>query len=95
MRARVVLGHIHLFHQQYREAQAEIDRALTINPNDAQGLAGRGTILLWVGQTDAAIEALEQAQRIDPELNGVDRFALSLAYYLRRRYNAAIEQAEA
>jgi tetratricopeptide (TPR) repeat protein len=49
---------------------------------------------LWLGQTDAAIEALEQAQRIDPELNGVDRFALSLAYYLRRRYDAAIEQAE-
>jgi tetratricopeptide (TPR) repeat protein len=94
VRARVVLGHIHLFRQQYREAQAEIDRALTINPNDAQGLAGRGTVLLWLGQTDAAIEALEQAQRIDPELNGVDRFALSLAYYLRRRYHAAIEQAE-
>jgi TolB-like protein/Flp pilus assembly protein TadD len=94
VRARVVLGHIHLFHQRYREAQAEIDRALIINPNDAQGLAGRGTILLWVGETDAAIEALEQARRIDPELNGVDRFALSLAYYLTRRYNAAIEQAE-
>jgi TolB-like protein len=94
VRARVVLGHIHLFHQRYREAQVEIDRALAINPNDAQGLAGRGTIVLWLGQTDAAIEALEQAQRIDPELNGVDRFALSLAYYLRRRYDAAIEQAE-
>jgi adenylate cyclase len=94
VRARVVLGHIHLFHQRYREAQTEIDRALTINPNDAQGLAGRGTILLWVGETDAAIEALEHAQRLDPELNGVDRFALSLAYYLTRRYNAAIEQAE-
>ena len=94
VRARVVLGHIHLFRQRYREAQAEIDRALTINPNDAQGLAGRGTVLLWLGQTDAAIEALEQAQRIDPELSGVDRFALSLAYYLRRRYHAAIEQAE-
>jgi AbiV family abortive infection protein len=79
VRARVVLGHVHLFHQRYREAQVEIDRALTINPNDAQGLAGRGTILLWLGETDAAIEALEQAQRLDPELNGVDRFALLLA----------------
>ncbi|MET0528081.1 MAG: adenylate/guanylate cyclase domain-containing protein [Microvirga sp.] len=94
VRARVVLGHIHLFRQRYREAQAEIDRALNINPNDAQGLAGRGTILLWLGQTDASIEALEQAQRIDPELNGIDRFGLSLAYYLRRDYYAAIEQAE-
>jgi hypothetical protein len=37
---------------------------------------------------------LEVAQRIDPELNALDRFALSLAYYLKRRYDASIEQAE-
>jgi adenylate cyclase len=37
---------------------------------------------------------LEQAQRIDPDLNAIDRFALSLAYYLKRRYDAAIDQAE-
>jgi len=29
-----------------------------------------------------------------PISNTIDRFALSLAYYLRRRYEAAIEQAE-
>ncbi|TIL37744.1 adenylate/guanylate cyclase domain-containing protein [Mesorhizobium sp.] len=94
VRARIILGHIHLFHQRYNQAEAEIERAIAINPNDAHGLAGRGTILLWLGQTDAAIEALEQAQRIDPDLNAIDRFALSLAYYLKRRYDAAIEQAE-
>lgn len=94
VRARIILGHVHLFHQRYNQAEAEIERAITINPNDAHGLAGRGNILLWLGQTDAAIEALEQAQRIDPDLNAIDRFALSLAYYLKRRYDAAIEQAE-
>jgi adenylate cyclase len=94
VRARIILGHVHLFHLRYKQAEAEIERAITINPNDAHGLAGRGNILLWLGQTDAAIEALEQAQRIDPDLNAIDRFALSLAYYLKRRYDAAIEQAE-
>ena len=49
---------------------------------------------MWSGQTDAAIETLELAQRIDPELNPIDRFALSLAYYLKGRYDAAIEQGE-
>ena len=58
------------------------------------GSQARGNVLMWLGQTDAAIEALELAQRIDPELNAIDRFALSLAYYLKRRYPAAIEQAE-
>ena len=37
---------------------------------------------------------MELAQRIDPELNVIDRNALSLAYYLIGRYDAAIEEAE-
>jgi len=94
LRARIVLGRIHIFYHRYEQARTEMDRVIAINPSDAHGLAGRGNILLWLGQTDAAIEALELAQRIDPELNAVDRFALSLSYYLKRRYDAAIEQAE-
>ena len=94
VRARVVLGRIHIFYQRYDQARTEIDRAIEINPSDAGGIAGRGNVLLWLGQTDAAIAALEFAQRIDPELNPSDRFALSLAYYLKGRYDPAIEQAE-
>jgi tetratricopeptide (TPR) repeat protein len=94
VRARIVLGRIHISYNRYEQAKAEMDRAIAINPNDAHGLAGRGGILMWLGQTDAAIEALELAQRLDPELNAIDRFALSLAYYLKRRYGAAVEQAE-
>jgi tetratricopeptide (TPR) repeat protein len=94
VRAHIILGRVHVFHQQYEQAKAEMDRAIAVNPNDAHGLAGRGNILMWLGQTDAAIEALELARRIDPELNVVDRNALSLAYYLKGRYGAAIEEAE-
>jgi adenylate cyclase len=94
VRARIILGRVHIFHQRYEQAKQEIDRALASNPNDAHALAGRGNILMWSGQTDAAIEALELAQRIDPELNAIDRNALSLAYYLKRQYAAAIEQAQ-
>jgi adenylate cyclase len=94
VRAHVILGRVHVFHQQYEQAKAEMERAIAVNPNDAHGLAGRGNILMWLGQTDAAIESLELARRIDPELNVVDRNALSLAYYVKGRYAAAIEEAE-
>lgn len=94
VRAHVTLGRIHIFYQRYEQAKAEMERTIAINPSNAHGLAGRGNVLMWLGQTDAAIDALEQAQRIDPDLNAIDRFALSLAYYLKRRYDAAIEQAE-
>ncbi len=94
LRARILLGRIQLFYSRYEQAIAEMERAITINPSDADGLAGRGNILMWLGQTDAAIETLELAQRIDPELNAVDRFSLSLAYYMNRQYDAAIVAAE-
>ena len=94
VRARVILGRIHIFYRHYEQAKAEMDRAVAINPNNAHAIAGRGNVDMWQGQTDAAIEALETAQRIDPELNAMDRFALSLAYYLKGRYDAAIAQAE-
>ena len=94
VRAHVIRGRIYIYDHQYERARTEIDRAIAINPNDANGLAGRGNILMWSGQTDAAIENLELAQRIDPELNPIDRFSLSLAYYLKGRYDGAIEQGE-
>jgi adenylate cyclase len=92
--AHVILGRIDIFYHRYDQAMAQLDRAIAINPSNAHALAGRGNILMWRGQTDAAVEALELAQRIDPELNPIDRFALSLAYYLKGRYHDSIEQAE-
>jgi TolB-like protein/Tfp pilus assembly protein PilF len=94
VRARIILGRIHLFYQRYEQAKTELDRALAVNPSDAHGLAARGNILMWLGQTDAAIDALELAERIDPKLNAFDRNALGMAYYLKQRYQAAIRQAE-
>ena len=94
VRAHVILGRIAILYHRYDEAKRQIDRAIAINPNDALGLAGRGNILMWLGETDAAIEALELARRIDPELNPIDRNALGLAFYLKGDYGAAIDEAE-
>src|SRR5262249_28496155 len=83
----------HIFYQRYEQARVEMDRAIALNPSDAHALAGPGNIRMWLGETDAAIADLELAQRIDPELLAMDRFGLSLAYYLKGRYDDAIEQA--
>jgi tetratricopeptide (TPR) repeat protein len=48
VRAHIILGRVHVFHQQYEQAKAEMDRAIAVNPNDAHGLAGRGNILMWL-----------------------------------------------
>jgi TolB-like protein/DNA-binding winged helix-turn-helix (wHTH) protein len=93
-RAHVLLARMHLAYGRFPAARLEIDRAIDINPSDADALAGRGNILVWLGENAQAIESLELAQRLDPELNAFDRFALSVAYYLARRYDDAIESAE-
>ena len=94
-RAYVTLGRIHLLHHRYAEADAELRRALAINPSDAHAVAGHGNVLVWIGETRAAIEALEQARRIDPVVSPMDRIVLGLAYYLDGRYDRAVEQLEA
>ncbi len=94
VRAHTILGRIHIFFQRYEQARAEMDRAISLNPSDAHALAGRGNNRMWLGEPDAAIADLELALRIDPELAAMDRFALSLAYYLKGHYDAAVEQAE-
>jgi adenylate cyclase len=95
VRAHVTLGRIDLFYHRFEQAEAEMVRAIAINPNDADALAGRGNVQMWSGRTDAAIASLELARRLDPALNAMDRFALSLAYYLKGRYDAAIAEATA
>ena len=94
-RANVTLGRIHLLHHRYAEADAELRRALAINPSDAHAVAGHGNVLVWIGETRAAIETLEQARRIDPVVSPTDRIVLGLAYYLDGRYDRAVEQLEA
>jgi len=93
-RAHLLLARMHLSYARFAAARTEIDRAIEINPNDADALAGRGNILVWLGENAQAIESLELAQRLDPELNAFDRFALSVAYYLARRYDDSIENSE-
>jgi tetratricopeptide (TPR) repeat protein len=93
VRAHVVLGRIAIFYHRYAEALSEMGRAIAINPNDARAIAGRGNALMWMGQTDEAIAALQAARRLDPDLGPLDGFALSLAYYLKGRYGDAIEEA--
>jgi adenylate cyclase len=91
VRAHVLLGQIHIYYGRYEQALAELDRATAINPNDADAVAGRGTVLVWSSRTEEGIKALETARRIDPTLNIFNRFALGLAYYLTGKYGAAIE----
>ena len=45
---------------------ALVDRALALNPNYARGWHISGTLRVWAGQPDIAIEHLDVARRLSP-----------------------------
>jgi TolB-like protein len=67
-----------------------IDRALAFNPSFALGWYLSGTIRLWAGQVDLAIEHIETSARLSPrERVGLPLFALGMAYFFKRRFDEA------
>ncbi len=58
-----VLAFINMYRRRYDLALGQIDRALEINPSDADSYHTRGNILVWAGR---AAEALTMARRCAP-----------------------------
>ena len=89
-RAHGRLGVIYNFRGQYEEALAEVDRAMQINPNDADAQALRGSVLCWQGKIEESISAFATAQRFDPRMSSGAGISMSLAYYTAGRYQEAL-----
>jgi adenylate cyclase len=92
-RAYRVLGLINLFRRRFDLAVAQVDRALEINPSDADNYAYRGAILVWAGRAAESLQWLEGALRLD-HANGLAAARLCMAYYLLRRYTEGVDVCE-
>jgi tetratricopeptide (TPR) repeat protein len=55
---------------------------MALNPNDPDNHAGLGDALLWSGDVNGAIAALDLADQLDPQLSTQDLFNLGAAYFL-------------
>lgn len=80
--------------QKYDLATTEFNRALALNPNDADTFDALGAVRLYEGQPDAAIKAVETALRFNPNLGPSGLIHLGLAYYLLGEYGKAIRTLE-
>jgi adenylate cyclase len=85
-----LLAEIDMMRGRFDLALAQTDRALEINPSDAEGFAARGAILLWAGRAAEALPWLEGALRLDRANARVD-LDLGAAYYFLGRYGEAVE----
>jgi TolB-like protein/class 3 adenylate cyclase/Tfp pilus assembly protein PilF len=84
-----VLGTVKQWQKQYEQATAEIERAIALDPNNADGYDSLAFLLISVGRPTEAIEAAKKALRLDP--HQFQRFhALGQAYLNAGQYEEAI-----
>jgi adenylate cyclase len=89
-RAYRLLADIDLFSKRYDLALEQLDRALEINPSDADTYAHRGSILVWAGRAEEGLPWLEGALRFD-RASGWAASQLCMAYYFVRRYSDGVD----
>jgi adenylate cyclase len=85
-----LLAEVHLNRRRFDLALGQIDRALEINPSDAESFSFRGAILLYAGRAAEALSWLEGALRLD-SANARTTFLLGTAYYFLDRYGESVE----
>jgi adenylate cyclase len=88
--AHVVLATIYHDRRQFDLAKRHLDRALALNPNDADGLAERSRILTCQGEPEAGRSCAEAAIRLNPNHPDYYLLYLSLSQFLTRNYHEAI-----
>lgn len=88
------LGRILLIRAEYEPARNALQRAIELNPSDANALAVWGALQSFNGDLASAIESLELALKFDPMLQPSYHLDLSISYYLARRHEDALRVAE-
>lgn len=80
--------------RKYDLAMAESERALEINPSDAEVLRARAAVLLWTGRIEESIATAEIANRLNPNIGPEAALNLGIAYLLSGRYADAVRLLE-
>jgi adenylate cyclase len=88
-----LLAIINMYKRRYDLALGQIDRALEINPSDAESYGQRGIILAWAGRAAEALPWLEGALRFDRANNLISQ-NLCFAYFFLGRYAEAVESCD-
>jgi adenylate cyclase len=70
---------------------ALVDRALALNPSFARGWYISGTLRVWAGQPDIAIEHIEDSLRLSPRARiGWSLAQIGFAHFFARRFDEAV-----
>ena len=84
------LGFAHLYRKEHDAAISAYERALGLNPNDADLMSDMGDALAHSGRSDEAVELLLKAMRLNPFYPDQYIWHLGGAYFNLKRYEDAI-----
>ena len=84
------LGMGHLWLRRYGEAAFQLERAVSINPNDVMAAQNLAVYLDFIGRFSEAKALVQQAMRLDPYHFGSLRETLGYSLYALGQYEEAI-----
>jgi TolB-like protein/lipopolysaccharide biosynthesis regulator YciM len=84
------LGQTYAFQQQYDQAIAEGERAIALDPNNADSHFLQANVLNNAGRSEQALEALAQGMRLNPRYSPIYLEELGKAYMQLGRHAEAI-----
>ncbi|HUG99663.1 MAG TPA: BTAD domain-containing putative transcriptional regulator [Gammaproteobacteria bacterium] len=87
-----ILGEFYLFHREYEHAMIHLQRALALNPNDADAFGIMGFLLTCLGRPQEGIQHFKTAKRLNPYQPDWCMFCwrFGMAQYTAGAYEAAI-----
>ncbi len=85
------MGDVYLYRRQHEEAIAELEKAIALNPNYADAIAGLGDVLNHAGDPEEAIRLVKKAMRLNPHHHVWYFYVLGLSYISTERYEEAVE----
>ena len=89
-----VVGAVLLFQRQHGRSDAAYQRALDLNPNDADVIAHHATYLFHVGKIEDGVESINRAMRLNPRCPWWYFWTLGWAELRAERPEAAIAAIE-
>jgi tetratricopeptide (TPR) repeat protein len=88
--AHQVASEVLVIVQRYEDAIAEAERAIALDPNDANCYLAMAYALIFAGRPNKAFSLVEKAMRLDPHYPAYYLFVLGMAHFGAEQFAKAV-----